>query len=83
MRWIAATCQRFTRRFLQSIAMGSRPPAPTSLGPFARGTVTALAPLSPGSPPLLATLAWADGDSTRVNVANLKRQPGPVPLQGR
>ncbi len=75
--------QRFTRAFLQSTAMGSGPPAPTSLGPFARGTVTAIEPLSPSSPLLLATVVWADGDSTRVNVANLERQPGNVPLQGR
>ena len=74
---------RFKRGFLQSIAMGSGPPAPTSLGPFARGTVTAIAPLSPCSSLLLATVAWADGDSTQVNVANLERQPGSVPLQGR
>ena len=74
---------RFTRGFLQSTAMGSGPPAPTSLGPFARGTVTAIEPLSPSSPLLLATVVWADGDSTRVNVANLERQPGSVALQGR
>jgi hypothetical protein len=74
---------RFKRGFLQSTAMGSGPPAPTSLGPCARGTVTAIAPLSPSSPLLLATVAWADGDSTRVNVANLERQPDTVPLQGR
>ena len=74
---------RFSRAFLQSIAMGSGPPAPTSLGPFARGTVTAIAPLSPSSPLLLATVAWADGDSTQVNVANIERQPGSVPLEAR
>ncbi len=74
---------RFTRAFLQSIAMGSGPPAPTSLGPFARGTVSAIAPLSPSSPLLLATVSWADGDSTQVNVANLERQPGSVPLEAR
>jgi hypothetical protein len=74
---------RFTRAFLQSTAMGSGPPAPTSLGPFARGTVTAIEPLSPGSALVLATVVWADGESTRVNVANLERQPSSVPLQGR
>ena len=74
--------QRFTTRgFLQSTAMGSGPPAPTSLGPFARGTVTAIEPLSPSSHLLLATVVWADGVSTRVNVANLERQPGSVPPQ--
>jgi pyridoxine/pyridoxamine 5'-phosphate oxidase len=31
----------------------------------------------------LATVVWADGDSTRVNVGNLERQPGTVPLQER
>lgn len=74
---------RFTRAFLQSTAMGSGPPAPTSLGPFARGTVTAIEPLSPSSALVLATVVWADGDSTQVNVANLERQPGSLPLQGR
>ena len=74
---------RFSRAFLQSMAMGSGPPAPTSLGPFARGTVTAIAPLSPSSPLLLATVVWADGDSTQVNVANIERQPGSVPLEAR
>lgn len=63
--------------------MGSGPPAPTSLGPFARGTVTAIEPLSTSSPLLMATVAWADGDSTQMNVANLERQPDTVPLQGR
>ena len=72
-----------TLAFLQSTAMGSGPPAPASLGPFARRTVTAIEPLSPSSPLLLATVVWADGDSTRVNVANLERQPGSVALQGR
>ena len=74
---------RFSRAFLQSMAMGSGPPAPTSLGPFARGTVTAIAPLSPSSPLLLATVVWADGDSTQVNVANLEVQPGNPPLTPR
>ena len=74
---------RFSRVFLQSLAMGSGPPAPTSLRPLARGSVTAIAPLSPSSPLLPATVVWADGDSTQVNVANLERQPGSVPLQGR
>ncbi len=71
---------RFTRAFLQSTAMGSGPPAPTRLGPFARGTVTAIEPLSPTSALVLATVVWADGDSTRVNLANIGRQPGSVPL---
>ncbi len=74
---------RFTRAFLQSTAMGSGPAAPTSLGPFARGTVTAIEPLSPSNPLLLATVVWADGDSNRVNVVNIERQPGTMPLQGR
>ena len=68
--------QRFTRSFLQSLAMLSGPAAPTSVGPFARGTVTAIAPLSPGSSLLLATVSWADGVTTQMNVANLERQPG-------
>ena len=74
--------QRFTRAFMQTSAMGSGPPAPTSLGPFARGTVTAVAP-PPAAPLLLPTMVWADGDSTRVNVASLERQPGSLPLRER
>ena len=50
--------------------------APPSSGPFARGTLTAIAPLSPGSSLLLATVSWADGVTTQVNVANLERLPG-------
>jgi hypothetical protein len=46
------------------------------VGPFARGTVTAIAPLSLGSPLLLASVSWADGTTSQVNVANLERQPG-------
>jgi hypothetical protein len=38
---------RYTRAFLQSMAMVSGPDAPTSSGPFARGTVTAIAPITP------------------------------------
>jgi hypothetical protein len=68
--------QRFSRGFLQSLAMLSGPAAPTSVGPFVRGTLTAIAPLSPGSSLLLATVSWADGVTTQVNVANLERLPG-------
>ena len=68
--------QRFSRSFLQSLAMLSGPAAPTSVGPFARGTLTAIAPLSPGSSLLLASVSWADGVTTQVNVANHERQPG-------
>ena len=67
---------RFSRSFLQSLAMLSGPAAPTSVGPFARGTVTAIAPLSLGSPLLLASVSWADGTTSQVNVANLERQSG-------
>jgi hypothetical protein len=38
---------RFSRSFLQSLAMLSGPAAPTSVGPFARGTVTAIGHLEP------------------------------------
>jgi hypothetical protein len=68
--------QRFSRSFLQSLAMLSGPASPTSVGPFARGTVPAIVPLIPGSSLLLATVSWADGVTTQVNVANLERQPG-------
>jgi hypothetical protein len=40
---------RLSRAFLQSIAMITGPSAPTSVGPFARVTVMAIAPISPGS----------------------------------
>lgn len=74
---------RFSRAFLQSMAMLGGPAAPTSVGPFARGTVTAIAPLSSGSPLLLATVRWADGHTSQVNVTNLEVQPGNPPLTPR
>ena len=46
------------------------------MGPFVRDTLTAIAPLSPGSSLLLATVSWADGVTTQGNVANLERLPG-------
>ena len=51
---------RFTRAFLQSMAMVSGPDARTSSGPFARGTVTTIAPIIPNSSMVLATVSWAD-----------------------
>jgi hypothetical protein len=69
-----------SRAFLQSTAMVTGPAAPTSVGPFARGTVTAISPISPGSSLVLATVAWADGESSQVNMANLVLQPGNPPL---
>jgi hypothetical protein len=71
-----------TKAFLQSLAMESGPDAPTSLGPFARGTVTAIAPLTPRSSLVLATVLWADDETTQVNVVNLEQQPGNPPLPG-
>jgi hypothetical protein len=71
---------RFSRAFLQSTAMVSGPAAPTSIGPFARGTVTAIAPISPSSSLVLATVAWADGENSQVNVANLELQSGNLPF---
>jgi len=70
---------RLTRAFLQSLVMLTGPQAPTSLGPFARGTVTAIAPITPSSSLMLATVLWADGVISQVNVLNLERQP-PNPL---
>ena len=75
--------QRFTCALLQTIAMAAGHWRRPAWGPWQGGTVTASATLSPGRPLLLATVAWADGDSTRVNVFNLERQPGTVPVQGR
>lgn len=74
---------RFSRAFLQSLAMVSGPEAPTSSGPFARGTVTAIGPILPNSPMELATVSWADGVTTQVNVTNLEIQPGNPPLTPR
>jgi len=42
--------------------------------------LTAIAPISPGSSLVLASVAWADGESSEVNVANLDFQPGNPPL---
>jgi len=69
-----------TQSVLQTTAMVTGPAAPTSVGPFARGTVTAISPISPGSSLVLATVAWADGESSQVNMANLELQPGNPPL---
>ena len=41
----------------------------------------AIAPISPYSTLLLATVAWAHGESGQVNVANLELQPGNPPLE--
>jgi hypothetical protein len=71
---------RLSRAFLQSNAMLTGPAASTSVGPFARGTVTAISPISPGSSLVLASVAWADGESSQVNVVNLELQPGNPPL---
>jgi hypothetical protein len=72
---------RFNKAFLQSLALVSGPDAPTSLGPFTRrGTKTAIAPLTPRSSLGLATVHWADGEITQVNVVNLEQQPGNPPL---
>ena len=72
---------RFSKAFLQSMAMVSGPSAPTSSGPFARGTVSAIAPITPRSSLVLATVHWADGETTQVNVENLELQPGNPPLR--
>ena len=74
---------RFTRTFLQSMAMVSGPDAPTSSGPFARGTVTAIRPIIPNSPMVVATVSWANGVTSQVNVANLEIQLGNPPLTPR
>ena len=68
---------------MQSLAMLGCPAAPSSGGPFDLGTVTAIAPLSSDSPLLLATANWADGYTSQVNGANLKRQPGNSALEVR
>ena len=54
----------------------ARAPPPTSSGHFAWGTVTAIAPIIPNSSMVVATVSWADGVTTQVNVANLERLPG-------
>jgi len=59
------------------------PPSTTSSGPFARGTVTAIAPIIPNSPMVLATVSMADGATTQVNLTNLEIQPGNPPLTPR
>ena len=56
---------------------------PTSNRPFARGTVTAIAPIIPNSSMVLATVSWADGITSQVNVTNLEIQPGNPPLTPR
>lgn len=60
---------RFNKAFLQSTCQYTGPVAPTSYGPFARGTVTGQEPL--GSI-LLVRVAWDDGTSSAVNAVNLE-----------
>lgn len=60
---------RFTKRFLRATCQYTGPAAPTSRGPFARGTVTGQEPLSSF---LLIRVAWDDGTSSAVNAANLE-----------
>jgi hypothetical protein len=45
--------------------------------------VTAIAPITPNSPMVVATVSWADGATTQVNVTNLEVQPGNPPLTPR
>lgn len=45
--------------------------------------MTAIAPIIPNSPMVLATVSWADGVTTQVNVTNLEIQPGNPPLTPR
>jgi hypothetical protein len=56
------------------------PAAPTSVGPFARGTVSAIGRIRPDSSLVLATVARADGTCSQVNLANLELQPGNLPM---
>lgn len=60
---------RFNKAFLQSTCQYTGPTAPTSVGPFARGTVTGQEPLGTY---LLIRVAWDDGTSSNVNAANLE-----------
>jgi hypothetical protein len=61
--------------------MRSGPSAPPSNGPRARGRVTAIAPIIPNSLMVEATVSWADGITTQLNV--LEIQPGNPPLTPR
>jgi hypothetical protein len=45
--------------------------------------VTAIGPIIPNSPMVVATVSWADGATTQVNVTNLEVQPGNPPLTPR
>ncbi|MFM7514789.1 MAG: hypothetical protein ACKO3F_15825 [Cyanobium sp.] len=45
--------------------------------------MTAIAPIIPNSPMVVATVSWADGVTTQVNVTNLEIQPGNPPLKPR
>ncbi|MCX5954555.1 MAG: hypothetical protein NTZ40_13930 [Cyanobacteria bacterium] len=45
--------------------------------------MTAIAPIIPNSPIVVATVSWADSDTSQVNVTNLEIQPGNPPLTPR
>ncbi len=73
------------KNFLQILVIccGLHAPPPTSSGHFAWGTVTAIASIIPNSPIVVATVSWADSDTSQVNVTNLEIQPGNPPLTPR
>lgn len=61
---------RFNVAFLRSTGQYTGDEAPTHWGPFARGVVLNTEPLGPET--VLAIVRWDDGETTRVNTANLE-----------
>lgn len=62
---------RFTAQFLRSTGQYAGDEAPTSTGPWAKGTVVALSPKQlPG--PVVARVLWADGREGASLVSNLE-----------
>jgi hypothetical protein len=62
---------RFTAKFLRSTGQYTGEPAPTSYGPFARGEVLNIIPLSGTT--LLAEIKWDDTFRSKVNIDNLEK----------
>ena len=66
---------RFTKAFLQSLAMESGPDAPTSLGPFARGTAGLIQSVSQALLPLLSAWVEVGGIASSLCLTALLLQP--------
>lgn len=68
---LTGTRVRFSANFLRSTGQYAGPDAPTHVGPFARGTVTAVEPF-PGQRYVLVRVRWDDGHDAPAALCNLE-----------